>query len=174
MHRRAPMLRIGTYTSAPTRDYFFPSSTNAPFDSRKQTGSGRGQAVQEKTLCRVSVFSDFVSDTASLVIWTNLYGIFLRGVFGSFSTISEAEISNRPLWGRKQSIALIAASGGGRNQLKVVRDFITFLRTEIAWMLCSIVRLAFICPAAEYPYPRRSITPIYGELNLWPTALVQE
>ena len=44
--------------------------------------------------------------------------------------------------------------GGGRNQLSSER-FITFLRTELTWILCTIVLLPIICPAAKYPIPTR-------------------
>ena len=72
----------------------------------------------------------------------------------SFSAISEAEKSDRLLWGRKLSILLISVLGGGRNQLSSER-FLTFLRTEITWIcvLPGIVLPPSTCPAAKYPIP---------------------
>ena len=61
------------------------------------------------------------------------------------------------LWGRKSSILLISDPGGGRNQLSSER-FLTFLRTEITWILFTIVLLPLYLLSSQVPHTHAEVS----------------
>ena len=105
--------------------------------------------------------TEFQSSVFVSSLYTNFYGNFLWRYFGLFQRSLNIRTAYVVLWGRESSIRLISVLEGGRNQLSSER-FLTFLRTEITWIVCTTaVLMSFICAAAATPntYLRRAVVP---------------
>ena len=151
----APMLRIGKYSSVPSRVIMFEQvDINKP--SCCQRDHGNAKRSREKAMPSVSSQFSYLSHSnygPTFIPGSIFLGRYYCCLFLP-STLKPKNQNRLSLWARKSSIIWSSvAAGGGRNQLSSER-FLIFIRTEIPLFLFTIVvLLPFICPVAKYPIP---------------------
>ena len=149
------MLRIGNYTSVPSRVITFKQvDINVSFNLITNRIRSMPSGAGKKAMPGVSSQFLYLSHSNYRPIYYSiLLGRYYCWLF-QLSTLKPKTQSHLSLWARKSSILWSSvAAGGRRNQLSSER-FLKFLRTEISLILFTIVVLRpFIYTVAKYPIP---------------------